>query len=376
MDAPFRSPHEYISLTLAAALDLYPTAPFNFDATLHKPDHFPSADHAWEPGTRWQTMTWQGKVLGLKLHDQGTPEAPHLTASIYTETEEHSPGFRAAHSDSLDSSEAWRSGNSPIYTYGFDKLLLANCLADEITYRFNLQLDLNPFYERFTRTKAPGDDTASKSSIVAVIQRWYGMRPANFASLYEYLIIAILLQNATVRRSVNMLQRLFEQYGRWVMFDGREFFAFWQPETIAQASEAELRALKVGYRAKSILRVTQAFVEKQVDEMTLRQQPVDIQRQALLKLYGIGPASVGYILFDVFHQLDELNYISPWEQKIYSKLFFDRDVDNPMPVPDLLSYFQEQFGGYRMLAVHYFWEDLFWRRKNAPVDWLEKLIRL
>jgi hypothetical protein len=29
-----------------------------------------------------------------------------------------------------------------------------------------------------------------------------------------------------------------------------------------------------------------------------------------------------------------------------------------------------------MLAVHYFWEDLFWRRKHEPVDWLEKLIRL
>ncbi len=29
-----------------------------------------------------------------------------------------------------------------------------------------------------------------------------------------------------------------------------------------------------------------------------------------------------------------------------------------------------------MLAVHYLWEDLFWKCKNQPVEWLEKLIRL
>jgi hypothetical protein len=29
-----------------------------------------------------------------------------------------------------------------------------------------------------------------------------------------------------------------------------------------------------------------------------------------------------------------------------------------------------------MLAAHYLFEDLFWRRKNEPVEWLEKLIRL
>jgi len=27
-------------------------------------------------------------------------------------------------------------------------------------------------------------------------------------------------------------------------------------------------------------------------------------------------------------------------------------------------------------AVHYFWEDLYWRRKTEPVPWLEALIRL
>ncbi len=76
-------------------------------------------------------------------------------------------------------------------------------------------------------------------------------------------------------------------------------------------TEVDLRARKIGYRAKSIKRVSDAFARGEIDELRLRQQTGDERRSALLALYGIGPASVGYILFDVFHHWDELTYISP-----------------------------------------------------------------
>jgi 3-methyladenine DNA glycosylase/8-oxoguanine DNA glycosylase len=314
-------------------LELVPRPPFSFDATLHKPDHFPAADNLWEPGVRWQTMLWQGEPLGLKFEDRGTIERPCILLTVWSREELSQP--------------------------------FLDGLLDEIGYRYSFQLDLTEFNHRFK------DDL----QLGPVIARWRGMKPLNHNSLYEYLIIAIVLQNATVRRSVNMMQALFEHYGTLLAYDNRELYCFWEPEIIARVPEEELRALKVGYRAKSLKRVTEAFVQGEVDEFVLRGKSEGEQRQALLALYGIGPASVGYILCDVFHHLDELNHISPWEQKIYSKLFFDRDPDDPVPVDDLLKTF-ERFGEYRMLAVHYIWEDLFWRRKHEPVEWLEKLIRL
>jgi len=54
---------------------LAPRAPFHFDATMHKPDHFPAADNAWVPGVRWQTMRWQGSALGLKFELFAQPTA-------------------------------------------------------------------------------------------------------------------------------------------------------------------------------------------------------------------------------------------------------------------------------------------------------------
>jgi 3-methyladenine DNA glycosylase/8-oxoguanine DNA glycosylase len=315
-------------------IELVPKAPFNFDATLHKPDHFPSADNDWEPGVRWQTMLWQKTLLGLKFENQGTIDQPSLSLSIWSDK-------------------------------ALDEEFLAN-LMTEINYRYDLQLDLTEFEQRFR------DDP----QLGPIIDNWRGMRPLNCSSLYEYLIITIVLQNATVRRSVSMMQALLENYGSLLAYDGKQLYCFWEPEVVDRATEQELRGLKTGYRAKSIKKVTEAFVKQGIDEFGLRNQPREEQRQVLLGLYGIGPASVGYILFDVFHHLNELNHISPWEQKIYSKLFFDADPDEPVPVDQLLRLFDERFGKYKMLAVHYVWEDLFWKRKHGDIAWMEKLIRL
>jgi 3-methyladenine DNA glycosylase/8-oxoguanine DNA glycosylase len=189
-------------------------------------------------------------------------------------------------------------------------------------------------------------------------------------------MIATVLQNATVRRSVSMMQALLEHYGTLLRYDGQELYCFGTPERLAQATEEELRALKLGYRAKTIVRLAAAFATGQIDELALRGRPLEEQRRALLSLYGVGPQSAGYILFDVFRHWDDMRHISPWEQKIYSKLFFDVDPETPVPVEQLLAFFEEHFAGYKALAVHYIWEDLFWRRRNEPIPWLEKLIRL
>lgn len=322
-----------IQLKNKQTVEIIPTAPFNFDASLHKPDHFPSPDNEWQPGTRWQTIRWQGKSLGLKFGNQGTTGQPGILLSIWSD-EQFDPDF-------------------------------VKGLADEISYRCNFRLDLTGFYRKFKRD----------SQLGPVIGKWRGLKPLNLSSLYEYLIIAIILQNAAVRRSVNMMRVLFEHYGTLLAFDDKELYCFWEPGMISSITEEELRQLKVGYRAKSIKRVTAEFAGGGIDEFELRKKSREEQRAALLELYGIGPASVWYILFDVFHHLDELNHISPWEQKIYSRLFFDQGPEDPVPVDKLLLFF-ERFGEYRMLAVHYFWEDLFWRRKHESVPWLEKLIRL
>ena len=199
------------------------------------------------------------------------------------------------------------------------------------------------------------------------------MRVSAGESLYEFLVLATVLQNATVRRSVQMLENLFNRFGSVVSFDRKELSAYWPPEAIVQAGEQELRDLKVGYRAKTLIRQAQEFVNEGMDEYSLRVFPSDRLKAELLDLYGIGPASVWYLLFGVFKRYDALEYVSPWEQKIYSRLLFDQEM---VDAEVILGEVERRWGKWKMLAVHYIFEDLFWQRKTAPVPWLEELIRL
>lgn len=312
---------------------LKPTAPFDFDSTFHKPDHFTSGDNEWKPGIRWQTWYWQGKQLGLKFSNKGTLSKPKIGVGVY-----HSGKLTGSYIESL---------------------------VEEIEYRFNLKLDLAPFYKSFKDDEVLGP----------IIKRWKGMRPGHPSSLYEYLIIGIVLQNATVKRSVQMFQALLENYGTLLEFDGKKLRCFWLPGGLQKATEDDLRALKVGYRAKSIKKIDDYFTQGLIDESDLRKKDKKTQHEELIKLYGVGPATVWYLMFDVFHHWDFFDHVSPWEQKIYSKLFFDKDPENPVPVKKLLKHFGK-YGDYKQLAVHYIWEDLWWKRKNEDIPWLEKLIRI
>ena len=172
-----------------------------------------------------------------------------------------------------------------------------------------------------------------------------------------------------------MFKVLLENYGTLLEFDGKKLWCFWHPGELKKVSESELRSLKVGYRAKSIKKMDEYFTKELINENELRKKDRETQMTELLKLYGVGPATVWYLLFDVFHHWDFFNHISPWEQKIYSKLFFNRDSENPVSVKKLLKHF-EKYGKYKQLAIHYIWEDLWWKRKNEHIPWFEKEIRL
>lgn len=201
------------------------------------------------------------------------------------------------------------------------------------------------------------------------------MRPGHPSSLYEYLIIGVVLQNASVKRSIQMFKNLLSKYGTPLEFDSVKLLCLWNIGRFENVEEQELRDLKVGYRAKTIKRIDFQFNCNYVNEMEMRDWEVEYQKETLLSLYGVGPATVWYLLFDVFHRFEVFEHISPWEQKIYSQLFFQRGLDDLASVQELLD-FIDQFGEYKHLAVHYLWEDLWWKRQNGTVfEWLEKEIR-
>ncbi len=328
-------------LTTQQEIEIIPTSPFHFDATFYKPAHFPSNDMKWEAGKRWQTCVWRGKKLGLIFKDVSTKFKPRIKVEIFSDKQ----------------------------SFSSNKTLSRDFLEDlkrEIIWRFNLNLNLAGFYR----------DVGKDYLLSPIIKKFSGLRPMHYGSLYEYLIIDIVLQNTVVKRSINMLQSLFENYGDLLEYKNQNLWCWWDPKILARANEQELRNLKVGYRAKSFIRVSKPFADREIDELKLRNKSIEEQEKTLMSLYGIGPASAGYIMFDVFHHWDYLQHISPWEQKIYTHIFFNKDHEKELvPVSEMLKEFEVRWGKWKALAVHYVWEDIWWKRRTEHIPWLEQLIR-
>jgi 3-methyladenine DNA glycosylase/8-oxoguanine DNA glycosylase len=313
------------------SLTLAPRAPFNFDASVHKPSHYPDSLEVYAKGSYWTTIRAGARVFGVKLENLGTTGKPKVKATFFF-------------NGSISNNEKRE-------------------LVSELDYRYELDRDLSEFNTAFASDKRFGP----------FLKRWKGMRNSCAHGLYELLIIGVTLQNATVRRSVQMLNALLAHYGRRVSFGGKEAYAFWKPRDMLSVPEAELRTLKLGYRAKTIKRLSETFVRENIDEKKLRTLSKEQAREQLTALYGVGPETARILLFEALHHYDTFDHIAPWQQKIYSKLFYNKKI---VPADKIKADILKKYGKYSMLAVHYIWEDVFWRRKHERIGWLEKEIRL
>jgi len=311
---------------------LKPVPPFDFDSTVYVPHYFPTPDFEWQPNFVWQTLNFEGKLLGLKMENKGVADRPKVKLAVY---------FKKKHSEEE-----------------IEKIV------KELNWRYGLNEDISEFFREFK------DDRFLKP----VFKRLRGMRSNCTNSLYELLIISIVLQNATVRRTVQMMNNLFNAYGTKLRFDNKVLFAYWSHRDLKETSEEELRSLKVGYRAKMIKLVSEAFAKGKIDEPKIRKMNTEDAKEELMKLYGVGPATAQNILGGYLRRYDVFDLKGKqWEQKILSRVMFRKEL---VPAEEITDEFEKRYGKWKGLAFHYIFTEVFWRHKEKRIPWLEKEIRL
>lgn len=320
-----------IKLLKSNSFCIYPKRPFSFEGTFFKPSHFPSKLVVYDKETLIRGIRINGEFFGLVISDVGSKRIPCIRIRVY----------------SLD---------------GISKET-ENKIRAELTERYNLDADISDFVKRFK----------SDEILTEPLKKWEGMRPSTAYSLYGFLMVATVLQNATVGRSIKMLDALLQAYGTKLLFQDKEVFEIWEPNDMEKVTEEELRNLRIGYRAKIIKKISHAFASGEINEEDLRKiKDKEVVAKKILNLYGVGPQSVSYILFEVFHFYDALNHLSPWEGKILSMLLFGKKT---VLVKRIIAFAKKRWGKWSMLALHYLFEDLFWKRKKEQIPWLEEEIR-
>ncbi len=321
-----------LKLNKKTSIEVKPKAPFNFDATILKPSYYPDPLSIYETGKYWLAMRLGKKTYGIKMENKGAVNKPRVKITIFSKSK-------------------------------LSKDELKNIL-DELNFRFEFQRDISEFFKKFKNDKI----------LLPFLKRWYGMHGSCAQSLYGLLMIGIFLQNTIIKRSVQMTKVMLEKYGVKVRFDNKEVYEFWKPEEMAKVPEKELIKLKVGYRAKLFIKLSETFIKEKINEFELRQLPVEEAKKKSLKLYGVGPETARILATEALHHYEIFDHIAPWQQKIYSKLLFDKKL---VPASKIIKYVKEKWGQWANLAASYIWEDIFWQRKQGrKIPWLEKEIRL
>lgn len=290
--------------------------PFNFRYTLWKPSHFATGLEQHSADTSWRTFRVSELLCGVVMTmDSGD----NLRAEVYSDGSWHE-------------SARERLASRLVHSYGLDE-------------------DISAFVAVAERVPA------MRKPMVALA----GMRQSCPENLFEIAVISLLLQNATVARTTQMMTNLLDHYGLVAEFDGVTLKAFFTPEEITAVDEATFRERdRLGYRAKYIGRFAEFFREHDPDDVD-HAGKAELMRE-FQTIKGVGPYTAAIIAGHAVRDPSALG-LDVWNRKLLAQRFLGLDDATATMV---MAEVTRLFPGYEGLAGLYVIEEAY--REKAVVE--------
>ena len=229
---------------------LEPIRPFRLDLTVwalrRRPDN---AVDRWDGQTYRRVLALPAGPVEVALTQIAPPEAAQLQVAV--------------------------SGQAPavVVTAALERLL-------------GLRIDLGDFY-RFAAQDRRLDQLA---------QRFVGMKPPRFATLFESVVNAIACQQVTLTLGIRLLNRLANDHGA-ALEGERTAHAFPRPEDLAGLSADDLRNLGLSrQKARAMIELARAITEGRLDLEGLAHLPDEEAVAHLRGLQGVGRWTAEYVL--------------------------------------------------------------------------------
>ena len=139
---------------------------------------------------------------------------------------------------------------------------------------------------------------ASRDAVLGPLaQRFRGMKPPRFATVFESVLTAIASQQVTRILSVLLLNRLALGYGAVINEGGSAAYAFPRAEDLATMSPADLRELGFSLqKGRAMIELARSIIAKDLDLEGLAVLPDAEAIECLCGLRGIGRWSAEYVL--------------------------------------------------------------------------------
>ena len=159
--------------------------------------------------------------------------------------------------------------------------------------------DIDADYEGYIEKVNPRD-----SYLSAAVQCGSGIRILR-QDLWEMIITFLISQQNNISRIRGCIDRLCKKYGTKMTAEKTEYYSFPSPGQLAAATEEDLRALGMGYRARYIVETTESILNGEVSLEKLYQMKYYRRaKKELMKLSGVGEKVADCICLFALHHMD------------------------------------------------------------------------
>lgn len=211
--------------------------------------------------------------------------------------------------------------------------------------------DAVPYLTRLFRLEDDLDEIMTATPADALVDAAYsayaGMRLVQ-DPFFPCLVTFICSAQMRVRRIFRMQRALAREYGEPVSVNGDTYYAYPTPERLASVPEAELRELKLGYRAPYVKQTAQLVAN---GELTAGDIPAEYEaaREALTGYVGVGEKVADCVcLFSLGHL--EAVPLDTWIRKAIQDYYPECDQGS---YDETSLAIREQFGPFAGYAQTY-----------------------
>jgi len=172
------------------------------------------------------------------------------------------------------------------------------CEAAEFEAFWKHYFDLEQDYEDYIR-QIPAEDAYLKTAA----DFGCGIRILR-QDLWEMIVSFLISQQNNIARIRRCIENICEAYGKQQKNRrGEIYYAFPEPEVLAELDEEDLKACNLGYRSKYVVRTAKSVAGHDADLEKISKMPYQRAREELLKLYGVGEKVADCICLFALHNL-------------------------------------------------------------------------
>lgn len=216
--------------------------------------------------------------------------------------------------------------------------------------------DLDTDYDKIKETLSKVDKYLEES-----IKFGSGIRILN-QDLWEVLISFIISANNNIPRIKGIVEKISKQYGRKIIYKGKEYYTFPTPEELSIASVEDLRKLGLGFRDKRVYETTHKIKNGEINLNELAQiKDTNKIREILETLDGVGPKVADCILLFGLKRF-EVFPIDVWVRRIMNDLYIKNEDETKVNKKEIENLAKTKYAELAGIAQQYLF---YWKRETA-----------